>query len=231
MSMLLVLCFASGGCAADVAEKCASKSDNLDFWWYEVEGYSCVDGHVFMHSGGDAEVDGLHGLEVVAGSVSWVANQELRNLDGLGDLVSIGEGLWIQTHGKLTDIDGFDQLTTVNAVDPERGLDITTNPALLSISGFNSLTEPPKRLMIARNEALGSISGFRSLTTTGSLEISENASLTTLSGFDGLTHVTGSLSISGNPNLPTCEAQRLADRVVAAEVFIEGNNDSLTCDD
>jgi len=63
--------------------------------------------------------------------------------------------------------------------------------------------------------------------------VESNPLLSDLHGLDGLTEIGGALTIVDNPKLPTCEAERLRDRIGIANIHggwsISGNDDAATC--
>jgi hypothetical protein len=60
-----------------------------------------------------------------------------------------------------------------------------------------------------------------------------NPVLTNLNGLKSLTYIGKGLSVENNPMLPTCQAERLRDRIgtknIGGEVLISKNDDTAKC--
>ena len=131
----------------------------------------------------------------------------------------------------LTDLHGLEELRTVGG-----SLSIGYNPQLASVAGLDGLFEIDGELHIAGNDAVTDLGGLEGLFAVGGdLDIEDNSSLESLDGLDGLAVLGGDeLSVRYNTVLPTCEAEELAERLIAngyqGWVTIEGNGDG-TCDE
>ena len=129
------------------------------------------------------------------------------------------------------------------------------NSHLVSLDGLENL-EHAGQLWIDANSALGdiealaslevvdggvtiwstgltSLSGLGQLVHVGSLNIQYNELLGNLRGLESLSEVDYYLTIYENPQLPTCEAEGLRDRIGTeniGEVVIQYNDDSGVCE-
>jgi hypothetical protein len=195
------------GCLSS-EDPCLSKADTRDFDVYSegdlqaMSSYSCLDGHLFLHSSSVTDLDALAGLEQIHGGLSLHGNQQLVDAGGMINLTGVDEGIAFQSHELLPSLDGFDSLTSIGG-----SVSITGNLSLQSVNGFHAV------------DAL-----------SGSLHISDNPQLTSLQGFGSLTHVAGGVAITNNPALPTCQAERLRAQLDASTPFdIYGTDDTATC--
>ncbi|MCP4867919.1 MAG: hypothetical protein GY898_04310 [Proteobacteria bacterium] len=100
--------------------------------------------------------------------------------------------------------------------------------ARLDGDGLVNLQSVGGNLSIGGNANLADLAGFTALeSVNGNVSISNNIGIDSL-GFDSLVSINGNLTITWNANLPTAEAQALADQVTAAggmngSVSITGN--------
>ncbi len=107
---------------------------------------------------------------------------DITNLDGLNQIVSIGENLHIQHVDSLQTLDGLSNLQSIGGY-----LDINSNFNLVDISGLNNLTAVGEGINISNNSDLSEINGFNQITAfNGNLYINSNNSLTTVNGFNGI---------------------------------------------
>jgi len=81
-------------------------------------------------------------------------------------------------------------------------MDISENPVLEDLSGFNKLTSVGGYLSIWGNSMLSNVNDFYQLTSVnGNLSVTNNTTLTDLQGFRQLTNLTGDFNIALNKNL------------------------------
>jgi len=125
-----------------------------------------------------------------------VYGDSLTTLAGLDCIQQVTGSVWFLGNSSLTDINGLNALVSVGTVY------IANNPALTAVSGFKSLTTTTDSVGFSQNPALESITGFTALTTIGgTFTIDENPALTAVSGFNKLLAVTSAFSIVSNPVL------------------------------
>jgi subtilisin-like proprotein convertase family protein len=120
----------------------------------------------------------------------------INNLAPISDLVSIGR-LEITNNSLLTNIDGLINLKSVG-----EDIFVVSNPTLTNIDGFANLIGWGRSFTISSNTALTNIDSLASQSNiTGNLYISGNSSLTNIDGLSNLTRIDGNLSINGNSSL------------------------------
>lgn len=137
----------------------------------------------------------------------------LSSIPSFNNLNYVGWGIQFYNTG-LTDISGFDNLTTIGGFEPLDGLKFGNNQNLVSVSGFNCLETIAFDILIQENPLLDNISGLCSLQSVGQfLTIRNNNSLTTLNGLQSLVSLSTSLydgfvtlDINNNPQLSNCDA-------------------------
>ena len=181
-------------------------------------------------------INGFNNATAVFGDFSLNANTSLQTVIGFSSLTTVGSFLGINDSPSLisipsfnnlnfigwsvqffntglTDISGFDNLTSIGDIDPTSGFVIGSNQNLVSISGFNCLESIEFDLLIQDNPLLETISGLCSLESVGQFfTIRNNASLTSLNGLQSLTSVSRTgyetsvvLEIHDNPQLSDCD--------------------------
>lgn len=151
-------------------------------------------------------VDGLHNLTHIEGTL-WVSNNiSLTNINGLSNFVTISEDLAIGGNTVLTSLNGLHNIISVG-----QRLSITENPLITNIDELSNITSTGSDLVIAYNTALTNLDGLQNLTITGfDLSIIQNSSLTNLDGLDNLTTVEGHLDVIANSTLANlCGLQTL----------------------
>ncbi|HRW69215.1 T9SS type A sorting domain-containing protein [Lentimicrobium sp.] len=181
-------------------------------------------------------LNGLQGLTYVGGGITLQNNPFLRNIEGLGNVESLGTGqLLIEMNDSLTLLAGLEKITTI-----EGGVWVTGNHSLLNFLGLSNLTyinrngfycennylladftglENLKKcigiLKIGINESLVNIDALTGLNEFGGgVFIHDNAALANL---DGIANIPGTsisyLRIFNNPLLTKCHVQSVCDRL------------------
>lgn len=181
-------------------------------------------------------LNGLQGLTYVGGGITLQNNPFLRNIEGLGNVESLGTGqLLIEMNDSLTSLAGLEKITTIEA-----GLWVTENHSLLNFLGLSILTyincngfycennylladftglENLKKcigiLKIGINGSLVNIDALTGLNEFGGgVYIHENAALANL---DGIANIPGTsisyLRIFNNSLLTKCHVQSVCDRI------------------
>ena len=140
---------------------------------------------------------GLNNLTSVEGRLD-IRSTFLTSLEGLDNLRSVGETLYVGGNPLLTSLEGPNKLTSLGG-----SLAIEANALLTSLEGLNNLTAIGETLHIANNPLLTSLDGLNTLTSVGSddsrrgLTILSNPLLTSLEGLNNLASVGGSIQIAG----------------------------------
>ena len=115
--------------------------------------------------------------------------------------VSIGGYFAISSNNALQSIAGLNSLTSIGG-----NLNFQSNNNLTTLSGFNNLASIGGSLYVNNNNNLTTLSGFNNLASIegvggGGLYIFNNNNLTTLSGFNNLANLRYSLSLHNNIKL------------------------------
>ncbi|MCP3059360.1 hypothetical protein LXT21_11300 [Myxococcus sp. K38C18041901] len=174
----------------------------------------------FSVSNNDAlhSVDPMLGLRKV-GALMLMNNPRLEAAD-FSSLQSIGRQLVVSNNPKLARLGAFPHLESL--VD----LELTKNALLWDVSGLEHIRSL-RSLEVRENPSLQTLAGLRRLLSVTDLDIQDNSRLLTLD-LDGLMEVTTTLTIQGNPTLPSCLANQLADRAFLGEARTVQDNDEQT---
>lgn len=165
----------------------------------------------------------------IEGNVT-ISGADIINLNGLGNITSIGGKLKIIDNGLLASLTGLENLSYINGdliigeyddVGGRHG-----NPLLINLSGLNNLLNIGGDLLIMHNESLIDITALGNLTSVSNLHFENNEILTSLSGLEGLTSI-NSLHILSNISLTSLSGLNNLTSVLGNYLTIE-NNHSLT---
>jgi hypothetical protein len=191
-------------------------------------------------------LEGLSGL-VAAGWLKLVANPLLGDLEGLRNLRTLAPGILLREAPSVTSLAGLRNLTTarmvylydtgifslegLGPVEPGAGLGLTVdqNASLRSLAGLDPALKELRMLQIDGNPVLEDCRGLEALETVGDLSIQHNSALSGLEGLEALTTVHDSITIAENPVLPSCQAERLAQRVDTPNVYVFENDANAAC--
>ncbi len=124
--------------------------------------------------------------------IYWYTS-DIKNLNGLLVLTSIGGELDIWSNDSLSSLSGLENLISI-----EGNLHIYSNITLSSLTGLDNLTSIGGTLGIAYNSVLTNLSGLEGLNSIGDdLLIVQNNALIALTGLDSLSFIGGDLLIGG----------------------------------
>ncbi len=152
------------------------------------------------------------------GGVS-ISGQSITSLSGLGNLNSIGVGLWIGNTVALTNLTGLENLETIGGC-----LRIYDNDALSDLADLESLNTVGGDLWIEKNDALSSLNGLENLDTiSGYVRIYDNDGLSNLSGLESLNTVGGYFNLSFNSEISTLSGLENLNNV-GGDFSISSNN-------
>ncbi|QOD61778.1 hypothetical protein H9I45_04845 [Polaribacter haliotis] len=133
-------------------------------------------------------------------------NTTLKSLDGLENLISINEGLWLGysqfafPNSVLTSISALKNLKTVG------GIYLFGNSSLKSIEVFKNISFLKSDLIISNNSNLISLNGLNNIKKiVGRLEISNNPNVNSLEQLKNLNNIGSSLWVIGNGNINSIE--------------------------
>ena len=126
-----------------------------------------------------------------------IAGSNVTNLNGLGDLNSIGGDFKVQYQIYLIDLAGLEGLTTIGG-----NFHIVNSVALASLAELEALTSIGGSVHIVNNHAITSLEGLEWLVSiSGDLWINSNNALTSLAALEGVTSIGGNLMIYDNDAL------------------------------
>ncbi len=171
-----------------------------------------------------ADLQFLNGYTGVTGHLR-IIDSNIKNLNGLENITSVGGDTRIEFNGVLMSLDGLKNLAEIGG-----DLFIIWNDALTSLTGLENLSSIGRGLIIYYDSALTSLSGLENLESIGAaLHISHNDELTVL-GMTGLQKTGEYFWINYNDSLCTSLAEELMNQVLAGggiggERSIEGNKD------
>jgi len=179
----------------------------------------------------------------------------IRNLDSLAHIISIGGDFWVQDNDSLvsltlTSIDSIGKkfwiknnyalsnlsLTSLTSVGDY--LHIDDNYSLTNVDGLNGLTSIGESLGFYNNTSLSSLAGLSNLTSIGGhLYIGYNSSLTSLDGLQNISpnsiHSNSNsyqdLNIIDNPNLSECVVESICELLKASGTTTEITNNKTGC--
>ena len=144
-------------------------------------------------------LNGLQGLTYFGGGITLQNNPFLRNIEGLGNVESLGTGqLLIEMNDSLTSLAGLEKITTIEA-----GLWVTENHSLLNFLGLSNLTYINcNGFYCENNYLLADFTGLENLKKCiGILKIGINGSLVNIDALTGLNEFGGGVYIHDNAAL------------------------------
>jgi len=173
-----------------------------------------IEGSVRIEGDDITDLFGLTNLVSIGGYLEIYENKNLNNLEGLNNLVSIGGQLDISYNNNLYNLEGLNNLTSLGGT-----ISISSNNSLTSISAlsntaFSDDEDNWRFVEIIDNGALINLEGLNSIDTIGDhLAIDNNDSLTSLSGLQNLKCITGYLHLDHNYALTSLEGLNNLNRV------------------
>jgi hypothetical protein len=188
-----------------------------------------------LHTLNDAltNLDGLANLTSLGGNVEIVGNPELASIAALRGLTAIPGNVRFVTNPRLLSLDGLHNVTTIGGdlrFDTETIDHDFSGPGLDDLSGLEALESVGGTLVITEF-GLDSVDGLDRLATIGGLYVFLDA-IRSLRGLAAVREVSGDFYISGNRNLPQCEAEWLLGSVGPANIggsVLIGTNGAGTC--
>jgi hypothetical protein len=115
--------------------------------------------HSITIQGNDiVNLNGLSQLVSIGGNLEVLANPSLTNLAGLNGLTSMGGHLWILGNSALTSLVGLDELASIGGQ-----LHIGNNGALTSLAGLTNLNDIGGYVAVDYNSTLPSLSGLENI--------------------------------------------------------------------
>lgn len=176
------------------------------------------------------EIDNFHvnypSCTEIKGDVT-ISGGDITNLNGLGNITSIGGKLKIIDNSLLASLTGLENLSNINGhlvigeYDDLGGMH--GNPLLENLSGLNNLLAIGGDLCIVNNSKLVDIKALENLTSVSDLCIRSNRILTSLNGLEGLTS-TRSLIIHSNYSLTNLSGLNNLTSVLGNYLTIQENH-------
>ncbi|MDX1408761.1 MAG: hypothetical protein R3330_11525, partial [Saprospiraceae bacterium] len=128
------------------------------------------------------EFTGCDELVSVGGDV--ILTTGMANLPDFPKLKSIGRMLLIHSRASLEVLDGFNELESIGSGQLGWGLDVYEHDKLTTIDGFHKLSTIEGDFVISNCDLLTTVRAFESLTAVGgSFSVTQNASLTDCTPF------------------------------------------------
>jgi hypothetical protein len=143
-----------------------------------------------------------------------ISGNDISDLHGLDEIHSIQGNLIIKENEILTDLEGLENLSSIESGYDWRdgNVKIEKNDALASLSGLNNLVSIDGELLIGHpedelsgNASLFNLSGLDNLASVGGILLHYNDLLSDVTGMDNLDTIKGLISIKANPSLLTLE--------------------------
>lgn len=162
-------------------------------------GCSELKGNVFVQGIEITNLNGISQITTVENNLYIRNSPQLTNLSGLENLHSIGDYLSISQNWGLITTEGLSNLDYIG-----KDFIINNNINLIEITECNQLTTIGGKLEIESNPSLLNISCFRNLDTIGGdFDLVYNKQLNNLSSFSSLKSIGGRLKLRGNEDLNT----------------------------
>ncbi len=209
-----------------------------------------VGGTIFIQGASIKNLDSLIHLERISGELYITGNDSLEHLLGLSNLQSVGMAVRVQNNPRLKDLDGLEQLTTVEGdyfyignnqnllnIEGLEGLDsvagifqVWGSDSITSLHGLEQLRWVGNTLAVFNNPSLQSLDGLNGLEYVGyDLRIENNASLQDISSLNHPVEVDAALVILNNPMLADCAVQAVCEYLAAPASFVAISNNGSGC--
>ena len=222
------ICKSSCSKIADLKVIGANKVEDLMF----LEGIDRIDQIYLGNNKSLAELDGLSGVESI-GYIKSRNNPRLTDVSALGSVGEITATLAFVENKALEDVEGLEDIETIGAENDSNSavLRFEANDSLRNLDGLSGLkTIANGETYIIRNPKLRRIGGLQDITEfPDGLNVSDNAKLEDITSLYGTDTIGKSLSIIGNPKLPSCQAQRIANNAMVENGVSIGDNGSGDC--
>lgn len=176
-----------------------------------------IPGNLVLNSNGLTNISALNSLEEVGGNLQIISYAILVNLSGLQTLQSVGGNMDLL--GKTTGFSALNALTSING-----DLNISNNYEISEITGFSNLGSV-NALKIQNNTFLVTVTGLQNLNIIeSSLLITNNPFLSDISGFDHPI-TTNNIIINNNPFLSQCSVEAICQKLwqTGTGVFVQNN--------
>ena len=175
-------------CTGNIVLETQSDVDN-----FNINYPSCTElvGNLFITGDEISDIGPLSQLAKVTGDFEIINCQNLASINDI-ELNVIGN-IRILENESLIEINGF------TSTDSLKTLNISENPVLNTVAGFDNLRIAMDSLHIYSNDSLKSIPSFNNLDFVDRIEIDENRTLSSVFGFNSLDTVQNVLQIGDVP--------------------------------
>lgn len=174
-----------------------STQTQIDSFQINYPGCTEIEGYVSISGNDITNLNGLNNLVSIAGYLDISYNDNLNNLEGLNNLTSVGMHISIWCNNSLTSISALSNTVLGNA--GWMFVEINDNDALINLEGLNSIDTIGDRLIIENNESLTSLSGLQNLKyVSGFFSITHNDALTSIEALYNLNRVGYVFAIGSN---------------------------------
>jgi acyl-[acyl carrier protein]--UDP-N-acetylglucosamine O-acyltransferase len=178
-----------------------------------------IEGDVTIDGSGISNLNGLHEITAIGGSLSITNCQTLVHLSGLQELKSVGGSVIIGQNNSLNSLMGLEALTSITG-----DLLLRFNPLLENLTALESLTSIGGYLRVHENDMLWNLTGLQQLVFIGTnLRIESNNNLLDLTGLEGLTSIEGDIWIYNNQSLISIEGFQNV-TAIGGKIQIQYNN-------
>lgn len=163
-----------------------------------------INGNLGLGTPQTSDLSPLHNLVTIKKTL-YLDGSKVINLDGLNNITSIGQALWIRNNSNLQDLDGLSKLTSLGF-----SIDIIGNNSLENVDGLSGLTKTEGYFNIENNAKLTDLNGFSNTSHKGPLIIVDNATLADIEGIKNFDYGgIVSLTIKNNPLLSVCNYENI----------------------
>lgn len=178
-----------------------SQSD-VDNFAANYPGCTKIQGSIRIMGAGITNLNGLSQISSISDTLYILYNSDLTSLAGLDNLDSLGGSLTIVGNPLLVDFTG---LNSLNSID--KFIWVSNNVKLASFKGLDSLSYLGGNLNIDNNPELISLEGLSSISKIGGgIDLMLNKKLLNLNGLDSLTQIGGGISFTSNDKLSNLAA-------------------------
>ena len=155
-----------------------------------------VGGNIQIGSTQCTNLNGLHNLTHVGGSMRIEVNAQLNTLEALSNLTAIGGTLQLRNNNALSNLSGLENLATVGG-----NLEIGESATLINLQGLEGIESIGQWINIRENTALTSMQGLSPSSVGGAFSIVLNPLLEDLRAAQGLTSLGGAIFLNANPSI------------------------------
>jgi hypothetical protein len=182
---------------------------------------TAIPGNLILNQNSLTNISALNTLTQVGGDIQITSWSIVLNIAGLNMLQSVGGNL--EFKGTLNGFSNINALTSISG-----SLIISFNDEITEINGFSNL-ESVYQLGINYNSNLVTVTGFQNLSNAVfSLSINNNPFLSNITGFDHPITV-GTIYINNNPFLSQCSIEAICQKLWQTSTGVNVQNNGTNC--